>query len=64
MLSVSREAQCLATGRTTWLSRFDPRQRQNDFFCIICVQTGSGPPSLLYNGNRWSFLQSKSAAGS
>jgi hypothetical protein len=32
---------CLATGWTTGQSRFDPRQRQKDFSCTLCFQTGS-----------------------
>jgi hypothetical protein len=31
-----------ATGWTTGLSRFDPRQRRKDFSSILCVQTGYG----------------------
>jgi hypothetical protein len=46
---VSRVAQSvysLAKGCTTGRSRFDPRQRREDFSFGLCVQTGSGahPP--------------------
>jgi hypothetical protein len=42
MSRVAQSVQCLATGWTTWRSRFDPLQRQNDFSSSLCVQTGSG----------------------
>jgi hypothetical protein len=33
--------KCLATGWTTGLSSFDPRQSRKDFSSNLCVQTGS-----------------------
>jgi hypothetical protein len=39
---VAQSVQSLATGWTTGLSRFDPRQRWNGIQSSVCVQTDSG----------------------
>jgi hypothetical protein len=39
---VGQSVLCLATGLTIRWLRFDPQQRQKDFFSNLCVQTGSG----------------------
>jgi hypothetical protein len=39
---VVQSVQCLATDWMTGRSRFDPRQRREDFSSGLCVQTGSG----------------------
>jgi hypothetical protein len=44
---VAQSVQCLATGWTTGSSRFDPRQRRNNFSSVFCVQTASGAHILL-----------------
>jgi hypothetical protein len=41
MSRVAQSASCLATGWTTGRSRFDWAGAK-DFFCSLCVQTGSG----------------------
>jgi hypothetical protein len=45
LLQVSRDSSggiVSPTGWATGLSRFDPRQRREDFSSSLCVQTGSG----------------------
>jgi hypothetical protein len=39
---VAQSVQYLAMNWTTGRSRFDPRQRQEDFSSSLCVQTGYG----------------------
>jgi hypothetical protein len=41
-IRVAQSVWCLATGWTTGRSRFNPKQRRNDFSSSLCVQTGSG----------------------
>jgi hypothetical protein len=41
--------QCLARDWMTGRSRFDPRQRQKEFFSSLCVQTGSGAHRASYS---------------
>jgi hypothetical protein len=49
--------QAVTTGWTTGRSGFDPRQRQNDFSSILCVQTGSGAhPASCTMGTGGPFL--------
>jgi hypothetical protein len=38
---VAQSVQCLATGWTTGLLKFDPRQRRKNFSSSLCVETGS-----------------------
>jgi hypothetical protein len=45
---VAQSVLCLATDWTTKRSRFDPRQRQEDFSSKLCVQTGSGAHPASY----------------
>jgi hypothetical protein len=51
--SVSR-TQCLTTDWTNGWSGFYPRQKQEDFSCSLCDQTGSGAHPAS-DGNRGSF---------
>jgi hypothetical protein len=54
--SVAQSVQCLTTGWTTGRSRFDPRQKRNDFSSNLCVQTGSGAhPASCTMGTGGSF---------
>jgi hypothetical protein len=54
MLTVKESICWLQTGR----QRFDPRQRQMIFFLYpVCPDRLWGPPSLLYNLYRGSFLR-------
>jgi hypothetical protein len=46
MSRVAQSVWCLATDSTTGRSKFDPRQRRNDFSYNLCVQTGSGAHSV------------------
>jgi hypothetical protein len=60
---VAQSVQCLATGCTTRRSRFDPRQRREDFSPGLCVQTGSGShpvPCTMGTGNSFSGAKARS----
>jgi hypothetical protein len=49
---------------TTGRSRFDPRQRQEDFSCSFCVQNGSGAhPAYYPTGTGGPFLGGKARPG-
>jgi hypothetical protein len=39
---VAQSVQCSTTNWTTGLSRFDPRERQKNFFSTVCVRNGCG----------------------
>jgi hypothetical protein len=64
---VSRVAQsvyCLATGWTPGRSRFDPRQRRNDFSSVLCVHAGSkGRPASCPKGTGSPFSGVKRGRG-
>jgi hypothetical protein len=53
--------QCLATDWTSGRSTFDSWQRQEIFFCSLCVQNGSGP--TLYTGTGIPFPGVKRGRG-
>jgi hypothetical protein len=51
-------------GWTTGRSRFDPRQKRKDFFCSLCVQTGSGAhPASCTMGTGGTFPEVKAWPG-
>jgi hypothetical protein len=61
---VAQSVQCLATEWMTGLSKFDPRQRQKDFSCSLCVQTGSGAdPTSCTMGTGGPFPRAKARPG-
>jgi hypothetical protein len=60
MSQVAQSVYCVAMGWTTGWLRFDPQQRQKDFFSSLCVQTGSGAHKASYTvGTRSSFSRAK-----
>jgi hypothetical protein len=61
---VAQLVYCLATGWTTGRSRFDPRQRREDFSSILCVQTGCGAhPAACTMGTGGPLLGAKARPG-
>jgi hypothetical protein len=61
---IAQSAQCLAMGWTIRRLRFDPRQRQKDFFSSLCVHTGSGAhPASCTMGTGRCFPGAKARPG-
>jgi hypothetical protein len=60
---VAQLVQCLATDLTTRRSTFDPGGGKEDFSSSLSPVRLWGPPSLLYNGYRGSFLRGKVRPG-